>query len=65
MLLQVVPVFNHKSVDLLMRKWDMRLGQLEDARHALSITKQRPMMKVQGRCNIACVELIQVGIVCM
>ncbi|GBF87290.1 ERD4-related membrane protein [Raphidocelis subcapitata] len=39
---RVVPVFNFRETDVLMRKWDVRLGELEAAEHAAQHSGRRP-----------------------
>lgn len=45
---QVVPVFNFRRVDLLMRQWDVRQGRLEAAEFKLRQTGERPMVNQKG-----------------
>ncbi|KAF8056000.1 ERD4 [Scenedesmus sp. PABB004] len=45
---RVVPVFNYRRVDLLMRVWDRKQGQLEHALFMLERTGKRPV------CNTSC-----------
>jgi hypothetical protein len=45
--LQVVPVFNYRRVDLLIRVWDVRQGQLEAARFRLAQAGKRPTRKTK------------------
>jgi hypothetical protein len=46
--LQVVPVFNFRRVDLLMRQWDVKQGRLEAALFKYRQTGQRPLANERG-----------------
>jgi hypothetical protein len=45
---QVVPVFNFRRVDLLMRQWDVKQGRLEAALFKHRQTGQRPLANARG-----------------
>jgi hypothetical protein len=45
---QVVPVFNFRRVDLLMRQWDVKQGRLEAALFKYRQTGQRPLANARG-----------------
>lgn len=47
-LVQVVPVFNYRRVDLLMRQWDIKQGQLEAAKFRYTMTRVRPQVGTKG-----------------
>jgi hypothetical protein len=49
--LQVVPVFNHRRVDLLIRMWDVRQGQLQAAQLKLAQAGKRPTRNGNESCG--------------
>lgn len=55
---RVVPVFNFRRVDLLMRQWDVKQGQLEAALFKLRHTGQRPLANERGCMGGPKVDLI-------
>ncbi|KAF6257975.1 hypothetical protein COO60DRAFT_1701539 [Scenedesmus sp. NREL 46B-D3] len=55
---RVVPVFNFRRVDLLMRQWDVKQGQLEAALFTHRQTGQRPQTNARGCLRGPKVDLI-------
>ncbi|KAI8469089.1 MAG: hypothetical protein J3K34DRAFT_514584 [Monoraphidium minutum] len=45
---RVVPVFNFREADLLMREWDARVGELELAEHAVRLGGRRRTVTPRG-----------------
>ncbi|KIY96999.1 ERD4-related membrane protein [Monoraphidium neglectum] len=45
---RVVPVFNFRETDLLMRQWDIKLGQLEAAERAVALGGKRKTIRPKG-----------------
>jgi hypothetical protein len=49
---RVVPVFNHRAVDMALRAWDRRLGELEAAQHRYRLTGVRPTLVPPGSAKV-------------
>jgi hypothetical protein len=49
---RVVPVFNHRAVDMALRAWDRRLGELEAAQHRWRLTGVRPTLVPPGSAKV-------------
>ncbi|GBF99191.1 hypothetical protein Rsub_11636 [Raphidocelis subcapitata] len=45
---RVVPVFNYRECDLLMRRWDKAMAQLEAAEHAIKLGGKPRLVKPKG-----------------
>ncbi|KIZ06854.1 hypothetical protein MNEG_1105, partial [Monoraphidium neglectum] len=57
---RVVPVFNFREADLLMREWDNRMGELELAEHAVRLGDPPKAIKPSGwKCRVDRIEWLK------